>query len=519
MNLHPGHIALTTPDKPAVIIGTQQMSYAEFDRFSLSFAAQLAAYGLQQGDVLALLVDNRPEFLAAAWAAQRSGLYYLPIPTRLTADEIGYMLHDSGTKALVVAAKFEKVVQEIAVDPAIAIYGLDDNSAFEPVSNEAANTPLPPAIEGGDMLYTSGTTGRPKAVCKPLSGEILGTDTSRVKRAAELFGLNGDSVFLTSAPLYHAAPLRFAMNLLRTGGTVVGMRRFDAAEALATIAREKVTHSQWVPTMFSRMLRLGERERSRHDLSSHICAIHAGAPCPPDIKRQMIGWWGPILHEYYSGTESIGFTHIDSHEWHERPGSVGQPHGCKIHIVDQSGSECPPGLTGDVYFESNATLSYHNDDEKTAAAHNEHGWATMGDVGYVDQEGYLYLTDRRHFTIISGGVNIYPTEIENAISSDPAVSDCAVFGVPEPDLGEAVMAVIELQYQNHNSEDTALGLIEKLKRQIAPHKLPRYLMFASVGRTETGKLQKAALQSRYGNHARRIDVRALAVKRQGDRAA
>lgn len=490
MMLHPGNIAAKTPDRPAVIFNDRQFSYGALDSHSRTVAAMLHANGLAQGDVVAMLIGNCPEFFAIAWAAQRSGLYYLPIPTRLTASEITYILDDSGAMALFVDPDLLPLASEATVNSKIAIYGIDPTPEVYPEA---------PRIEGSDMLYTSGTTGKPKGVRRPLSGEPLGSDAKRVERARALFDLDGDSVFLSPAPLYHAAPLRFTMNLLRVGGTVVAMSKFDPAAALALIETHQVTHSQWVPTMFNRLLALPEAERGSHDLSSHRVAIHAGAPCAPDLKRQMIHWWGPILHEYYSGTESVGFTHVTSPEWLVRAGTVGKAYGCKIHILDDDGNALPAGETGAIYFEGKAGLSYHNDAAKTAAAYDTRGWATMGDIGFVDEEGYLFLTDRRAFTIISGGVNVYPSEIEAALYGHPAVRDVAVFAVPDADLGESVFALIELNEGHRGDAALSNALSHHAAQSLARFKLPRRIAFGTVDRSETGKVQKAKLRELYSD--------------------
>ena len=487
MTLHPGTIAARSPDRLAVICDDATMSYGALDTQSRSIASHLFALGLRQGDVIAMLVGNCPEFFAIAWAAQRSGLYYLPIPTRLTAPEITYILNDSGAKAIAIDPKYAALADQAVGDLPIAKIGLD--------ANEMGQT-QPPPIEGGDMLYTSGSTGQPKGVRRPITGEPLGNDTRRVERAQLLFGLDGNSIFFSPAPLYHAAPLRFTMNLLRTGGTVVATGKFDPSRALETIAEHRVTHSQWVPTMFVRMLALPPAERAAFDLSSHRVAIHGAAPCAPDIKHAMIGWWGPILHEYYSGTESIGFTHVTSQEWLARPGTVGRAHGSIVHVIDDKGNPCPPSKTGVIYFEGRSGLSYHNDPEKTAAAHDRHGWATMGDIGHIDDAGYLFLTDRRAFTIISGGVNIYPAEVEAAFAGHPDVADIAVFGIPDADLGDAVFALIELHSDAPSNEAAANALQNHARARLAPYKLPRRIAFGSVGRTETGKLHKISLRAR-----------------------
>jgi fatty-acyl-CoA synthase len=490
---HPGFIAATDPDRPAVICGDIVLRYGALEKGSQAIAAMVHAHGLAVGDSIAMLIGNRPEFFTIAWSAQRSGLYYVPISPRLTATEIAYILGDCRPKALFVDPEYAHLAAQ-----ALAVLGHQGNDiACYDIAVPIDDYKEPPAVEGGDMLYTSGTTGKPKGVRRALSGDALGRDARRVERVKTLFGLGHDSVFLSTAPLYHAAPLRFTLNLLRTGGTVVCMPKFDAANALQLIAKHRITHSQWVPTMFSRLLALPEAERNAHDLSSHCVAIHAGAPCAPELKRQMIDWWGPILHEYYSGTESVGFTHVSATEWLERPGTVGRAYGCTTHILGDDGQVLPAGSIGAVYFESTAKLAYHNDPAKTRAAHDARGWATLGDIGYLDDDGFLFLTDRRAFTIISGGVNIYPSEIEAVLSRHPAVRDCAVFGVSDADMGESVFAVIELEEEASGDPALAQALAEYAAQSLARFKVPRQIAFGPVGRTETGKLQKAQLRETY----------------------
>jgi len=485
---HPGLVAAASPDRLAAVFGETRMRYAELDHWSSDAAARLHAAGLVPGDTVALFAGNGCDFLAAAWAVQRSGLYLLPVPAQATAAELAYLLTDSGARAL---------IHGNDQAPTAATASVQRSTLAEVLAPCAA--PRAPAVEGGDMLYTSGTTGRPKGVKRPLSLAPLGSETRRTARARLLFGLDGDSVLLSPAPLYHAAPLRFAMNLLRVGGTVVGLARFDAEAALAAIAAHQVTHSQWVPTMLARLLALPAALRNAHDLSTHRCAIHAGAPCPPHIKRGMIDWWGPILHEYYSGTESLGFTHATSAEWLARPGTVGRAHGCRIHVLGADGNELEPGATGAVYFSGTAGLAYHNAPDKTAAAHSAHGWATMGDIGHLDADGYLFLTDRAAFTIISGGVNVYPREIEDALAALPGVADCAVFGVADADLGEVVMAVVQPAADLPATEAGAATLLDALSRVLAHAKRPRFIAFEMLARSETGKLDKATLRARWNS--------------------
>jgi acyl-CoA synthetase (AMP-forming)/AMP-acid ligase II len=482
MSLYPGAIAATAPARAAVVIDGEVLTYGALAERAERLAGRLAALGCAPGDTVALILGNSAEFFVAAWAAQMSGLYFVPLSERLTVPERNYILADSGAKV-------------------VLTQDADLPRALVPAQWDSGATAAFARTEGSDMLYTSGTTGHPKGVKRPLSGAALGSDARRAERAQALFGMDADTVFLSPAPLYHAAPLRWAMTVLRLGGTVAAMKKFDAAEALRLLGEHRVTHSQWVPTMFARMLALDEHPANP---PSHICAIHAGAPCPPDIKRRMIDWWGPILHEYYSGTEAVGFTHITSAEWLERPGSVGRAHGAVIHILGEDDTPLPPGATGRVFFESATPHAYHNAPEKAAAATSRQGYATMGDIGHVDAEGYLWLTDRASFTIISGGANIYPAEIEAALMSDPAIVDCAVFGVPDADLGEVVQAVIELREPAADPAAAARAIAERLRGLVAANKIPRQIAFTDrLPRMDSGKVQKRILAERFADPSRR----------------
>lgn len=482
---HPGAIAEKTPDRLAFVLEDERLTYGQLAARSQRLAGRLAALGCARGDTVALILPNSAHFFIAAWAAQMSGLYFVPLSERLTAPERDYILADSGARVV------------LTQDDTIA-------AALPPAQWEEGPVAEFAAIEGSDMLYTSGTTGRPKGVKRPLAGAPLGSDPRRVKRARELFAMDEATVFLSPAPLYHAAPLRWAMTVQRLGGTVVAMRRFEAGAALEALAQHRVTHSQWVPTMFSRMLDHGAKEGFAPNPPSHVCAIHAGAPCPPEIKRRMIEWWGPILHEYYSGTEAVGFTHIDSRDWLERPGSVGRAYGSQIHILDDQDNPLPPGETGRVFFESRAGHAYHNAPGKARSATSRQGYATMGDIGHLDEDGFLYLTDRAAFTIISGGANIYPAEIEAALLADPAIIDCAVFGVPDADMGEVVQAVVELAQPPSDPAARAAEIGAFLSRQLAANKLPRRIAFVDrVPRLEAGKVAKRELKETYADPAKR----------------
>jgi fatty-acyl-CoA synthase len=354
--------------------------------------------------------------------------------------------------------------------------------------------------EGREMLYSSGTTGRPKGVRKSLPGTPLGDPSAvPVQVAAGIASLGGgpSSVYLSPAPLYHSAPLVYSMSMHRLGATVVVMERFDPRQCLEVIARYRVTHAQFVPTMFVRMLRLPPEERNAFDVSSLRFVVHAAAPCPIPVKRQMIEWWGPIIHEYYSGTEDIGSSHITAQEWLAHPGSVGRPRD-ECHIVDADGLELPPGQPGVIYFAGGRSFEYYNDPEKTASVTNDRGWRTLGDIGYLDEDGYLYLTDRQAHMIIAGGVNIYPQEAENILAGHPGVADVAVIGVPDDEMGEAVKAVVQPADPGAAGPDLEEELLAYCRAELAGYKCPRSVDFVTeLPRDDNGKLYKRRLRERY----------------------
>ena len=350
------------------------------------------------------------------------------------------------------------------------------------------------------MLYSSGTTGQPKGVLpKRVPGDPITVMTPTASALRAKFGFDENTVYLSPAPLYHAAPLTYNTLTMHSGGTSIIMERFDAEQSLALIQKYRVTHSQWVPIMFIRMLRLEESLRESFDLSSHQVAVHAAAPCPIEIKRKMIDWWGPIINEYYGSTEGMGLTAISSQEWLEHPGSVGPPLRCSIKILDDHHSPLPPNEIGTVYFADRLSdFSYYKEPEKTAACLTPEGWGTVGDAGYLDEDGYLYLTDRKDFMIISGGVNIYPQEIENQLIQHPDVADVAVFGIPNEEFGEEVKAVVQPVRWPIKEEDMALTLQEWLRSFISHVKIPRSIDFEeTLPRLDNGKLYKRYLQQRY----------------------
>ncbi len=514
--MYPGNYVEEQPDKPAVVMhgSGEVVTYRELDERSTQLARLLRQAGLQRGDHIAMLVENNPHFLEIGWAALRSGLYVTPINSYLTAEEASYIIGDCGARAFIGSQAKAEVAEgvrgEFAV-PAVetylmvggAIEGYDDY--LEAISGQETKH-LEDETMGAVMMYSSGTTGRPKGIMRPLTEETPAESLAPALMGM-LFGWRKDMVYLSPAPLYHAAPNAFCNATLAFGGTVVVMEKFDAAEALRAIDQHGATHSQWVPTMFSRMLKLPESDREGFSGSTLEMAIHAAAPCPVAVKHQMIEWWGPILSEYYAGSEGNGATLIHSEDWLKKPGSVGRAMGeTQIDIMDDEGNVLPPGEPGTVYFRGGAEFEYHNDPTKTADSRREGGRSTLGDMGYVDEDGYLFLTDRKAYMIISGGVNIYPQEIEDCLITHPLVADAAVFGVPNEDMGEEVKAVIQLMPGVDESDDTRETLLAHCREHLAGYKMPRSIDFeAELPRLPTGKLYKRLLRDKYwGDQASKI---------------
>ncbi|MER7448932.1 acyl-CoA synthetase [Nocardia beijingensis] len=509
--MYPGAHVDRFPDKPAVIVAEsgEALTYRELEEKSVRLARHLHDAGLRRGDHVALLSGNDPKIYEVYWAALRTGLYITAVNRHLSPSEISYIVDDCGARALIVSAGLADAAEQIvpetpAVEIRLAFGGhVPGYKSYEEATAAASPQPLPDQPRGADMLYSSGTTGRPKGIKQPLPDRQVGDAPGDTYTAifGPLYGFDTETVYLSPAPLYHAAPLRFGGVVHALGGTLVIMEKFDAEQALAAIERYRVTHSQWVPTMFVRMLKLDEAVRARYDVSSLRVAVHAAAPCPVDVKRAMIDWWGPILYEYYASTEANGATFIDSEQWLRKPGSVGTAGLGTIRVCGDDGAELPTGEIGTIYFEREAApFAYHNDPAKTAdAVHPDHpSWTTTGDIGYVDEDGYLFLTDRKAFMIISGGVNIYPQEVEDALALHPKVFDVAVIGVPDEEMGESVKAVVQPAPGAEPGPELAAELRDYLRDRIAHYKVPRSFDFADdLPRTPTGKLVKGKLRQRY----------------------
>lgn len=504
---HPSVHARTSPSKIAYqMAGSgKAITYRELDELSNQGAHLFRKLGLKAGDHVAFLMENRLAFMEICWAAQRAGLYYTAISRYLTQDEIGYIVKDCGAKVVITTPKCaEQIKGLITGAPGEPVFFMLDEqlAGFRSWDAEAIAqpiTPIPDEVAGYDMLYSSGTTGRPKGIKKQFEGKPIDWPNPFLMiLCAEMCGMSADAIYLSPAPLYHAAPLRFNMMMAVLGGTSIIMESFDAEQFLNLVEKHGVTHSQLVPTMFVRMLKLPDAVREAYDVSSLKGAIHAAAPCPVEVKARMIDWWGPILIEYYAGSEGNGVTVCNSQQWLAHRGSVGRAVVGKVKILDEDDKELPQGEIGAVYFADAPLFSYHNDPEKTKRAYNSRGWSTLGDVGYLDQEGYLYLTDRKSYMIISGGVNIYPQETEDVLINHPDVADVAVFGVPNEEMGEEVKAVVQPHDMGRAGNELEAELIAFCRTHLSPIKCPRSVDFAAeLPRTPTGKLVKRHLRDRY----------------------
>ncbi|WP_181782150.1 acyl-CoA synthetase [Pseudonocardia pini] len=511
--MYPGTWARKAPDHPATIMSGGPLdgivqTYAELDERSVRLARVFAEAGLGPGDHVAVVSENRPEVFEAYWAAVRSGLVVTAVNSHLTPDEAAYIVDDCEAQVLVVSAALPGLAEAVVagtprVRRRLAVGGsVAGHEDYEGALAAVSAAPLEHEPAGSDMLYSSGTTGRPKGILRPLpERRVDEPGDAMLEVFAPVYGFDRDTVYYSPAPQYHSAPLRFGAMTHAVGGTLVIADRFDAERALADIERFRITHSQWVPTMFVRLLKLPAEVRARYDVSSLRVAVHAAAPCPVEVKRRMIEWWGPVLEEYYSSTESPGQTRISSAEWLAHPGSVGRATVGVLRICDDAGAEVGPRQVGTIYFERDEpTFSYHGDPAKTAdSRHPRHpNWSTTGDLGYVDEDGWLFLTDRKAFMIISGGVNIYPQEIEDAFALHPAVHDVGVVGMPDEEMGEQVLAVVVPAEGAAPGPELERELLEFVRTRIARYKCPRRVDFTdSLPRTPTGKLVKRRIVERY----------------------
>ncbi|MEE2922059.1 MAG: acyl-CoA synthetase [Pseudomonadota bacterium] len=506
--MHPSHHAKTDPGKAAYIMANsgETVTFGQLEERSNQIAHAFRAAGLKPGDTIALFAENSARYFEICWAAQRSGLYYVCISSRLTAPEVEYILDNSGSSLLIASLGKADVAGKVKQATQLAHYWsidgeIDGFSRLETLQKTYPGTPIADEMAGTDMLYSSGTTGRPKGIRPPLEpGTPIDEDNVLLQITRALAAGGPDSIYLSPAPLYHAAPLRWCMTFTRLGSTLVVMEKFDPESFLNSVQKYKVTHTQMVPTMFVKLLKLPEAVRTSYDTSSLKFVVHAAAPCPIPVKEQMIEWWGPIIDEYYAGSEGNGMTWVKSPDWLEHKGSVGRAVYGEIHICDENGDEVPVGEEGQIYFGGTAPPNYHNDPEKNASALNpKHpDWSSLGDVGKLDEDGFLYLTDRKAFMIISGGVNIYPQEAENVLITHPKVADVAVIGVPDEEFGEAVKAIVQPMPGIAPSDDLAEELLEFCRGELSKIKCPKSVDFdLELPRHPTGKLYKRLIRDRY----------------------
>ena len=494
--------AITAAASPALIMSDDGMiPFGELYAKSQRVAAVLRSAGLRRGDGVALVLPNRPEFFDITWGCQLSGLYYTAVNIHFTPDEVAYVIDDSDAKAVFVDASMRDLAEHLRSSTAgvhIVVGGsLAGWQSYDDAVARAGDAPAP--SDGSEMLYSSGTTGRPKAVRRPLPTDGNGSWAQSVLEMAltHKYDMSPASVYLSPAPLYHAAGVNYTMAVNRVGAAAIIMRKFDAEDVLRLIETCRVTHAQFVPTMFVRMLKLPKAVREKYDVSSLQCVIHAAAPCPVDVKHQMMKWFGPIIHEYYGGTEGFAGTTIGPLAWLAHPGSVGIPMS-PVHVVGADGEELSVGGSGELYFEGGPDFEYFKDPAKTASVYNDRGWRSLGDMGYVDEDGYLYLTDRSTFMIVSGGVNIYPQEAENLLVMHPKLVDAAVFGVPNDEFGEEVKAVVQPIDGVTAGPDLEAELIEHCRTHLAGYKCPRTVEFdAELPRDPNGKLYKRRIRERY----------------------
>jgi long-chain acyl-CoA synthetase len=502
---HPRHWASIEPERPAAIFGGSGtvVSYGELAERSNRCAQLLRRLGLSRGDHVALLIENHPRFLEVAWAAHNAGLYFTPISWRFQTEEIAFILQDCGARVLVASGAELATIRELRRRlPGLRYLVIDGKeegcASYEEELAVSPSGPLEDESRGSDMVYSSGSTGQPKGVKQALLSDGIDRPSPMFQVYERRYQWSPQTIYLLPAPLYHAGPLRFALTMQHVGATLIVMEHFDARAALQLCERYRVTDAHFVPTMMVRILKLPASEREGFDLSSLRRVIHGAAPCPPQIKRAMIEWLGPILEESYGGTEGNGLTMISSAEWLDHPGSVGRAFVGAIHILDDTGHELPPGSQGLVYFSGGPGFQYHRNAQKTQEAYDALGRSTLGDIGYLDRDGYLYLTDRKNNLIITGGVNVFPQEIENLLITHPKVLDAAVFGLPDLEMGETIKAVVQPRDPGVGGPALAAELIEYCRSHLAHYKAPRSIDFrVQLPRHDTGKIYTRLLKDEY----------------------
>lgn len=507
--MYPGEQVQIRPDQPAFIMAEsgQAVTYRELEERSNRIAHLLRDQGLNRLDHYAVFMENHARYLECCSAGERSGLYYTCINSYLTAEELAYIINNSQSQILFTSEKKrETALAAIKSCPKVKLVVIVDGPGngeeivnLDEVVASYPMTPIDDEWVGASMLYSSGTTGQPKGILRPLPEEPAGHKLPVFHFLGALWQYREGMIYLSPAPLYHSAPNAAVGMTISMGGTAVIMERFDPEQYLALIEQYKITHTQLVPTMFSRMLKLPGDVRTKYDLSSLEFTVHAAAPCPVQVKEQMIEWWGPIVYEYYGATEALGFTYCSSEEWLAHKGTVGKVVVGVLHILDEDMNECPAGEVGTLWFETANPFEYFNDPEKTAEVRSEdQTMSTVGDMGYIDEDGFVYLTDRKTFMIISGGVNIYPQECENLLIEHPKVTDAAVFGVPNVDLGEEVKAVVQMMPGEAADDAMSEELIAYCREHLASMKCPKTVDFIEeMPRLPTGKLYKTGLRDRY----------------------
>jgi long-chain acyl-CoA synthetase len=495
--LEPDRVALRFTNHPAV-------TFADLEGVANRYAHLFADSGLERGDHAAVLLGNGLEIIAACWAAARSGVYLTPIPNTLGSIEVAYIVDNSFAKLLIVDACYSKAAVDLpqrcaAVNTFLVMGGeLPGYLALEPWLRGMPETPRLDESPGALMMYSSGTTGAPKGIWRPLPtrDQLAGGPPTFARDLVKLFGLTSDTRYLSTAPLYHAAPLRFALAISAVGGSTVIMEKFDAAMALSLIEEHRLNTSQWVPTMFQRLLALSEEQRRAYHAPWHTHAIHGAAPCTTALKRAMIAWWGPIFEEYYAGSEGAGLTSIDSQEWLAKPGSVGRAKKGVLHILGDDDAELPAGQTGRIFFSGIPPFAYFGDTTKTASRTSPQGYQSFGDVGHVDRDGYLFLSDRLDDMIISGGVNVYPQEIEAALEEVDGVAECGVVGFPDDQFQERPVAFVVPSASFANATEALRSQLEThIRQRLGRIKWPRNIQFVTeLPRSATGKLLRRQLR-------------------------
>jgi acyl-CoA synthetase (AMP-forming)/AMP-acid ligase II len=501
--------ATKSPERVAIVHAAtgDTITYAELEARSNQAAQLFRSLGLHTGDHIAVVMENNPHLPEVIAGAVRSGLYYTPVNSHLTAPEIAYIIADCAARVvLTTKALLDVMTDVVALCPDVRHWYVVDTddppapfSGYRNASESASSQPISDERLGSAMMYSSGTTGRPKGILRPLAGLAPEDSDAAVRMGRGLMKFRPGMTTLIPAPLYHSAPHAALAACLQLGGTAVVMARFDAHQVLALTERHRVTHVQVVPTMFTRLLALPDVARTEYDLSSLEAVVHSAAPCPIPVKQQMIDWLGPIIYEYYGATESYGFTRCTSQEWLAHKGTVGRAALGEIRILDDAGMPCAPGEVGTVWFVGGSSFSYVGQAaKKSADTGGPPGGRSVGDVGYLDADGYLYLTDRKDFMIVSGGVNIYPQEVEDALMTFDEIEDAAVIGIPHEDFGEQVKAVVVLKHGCAETPDLAERVIAHCRERLASFKCPRSVdVVDALPRLETGKLAKHVIRDRY----------------------